>query len=117
MYRVIKRDNTITDFDISKISGAITKAFEALGKRFDSNEIDFLALKVTAAFGPKVKDELIAVEAIQDSAEQMLIQAGYADVAKAYILYRREREKARRCGQKVGLQKEATECTQKSRKK
>jgi len=95
MYRVIKRDGKISDFDITKISGAIAKAFEALGKPFDPNTIDFLALKVTAEFEPKVKDELIGVEAVQDSVEETLIQAGYADVAKAYILYRKEREKMR----------------------
>jgi len=95
MYKVIKRDGKIADFDITKISGAITKAFKALGKEFEPNTVDFLALKVTADFEPKIKDELIDMEAIQDSVEQVLIQAGYPDVAKAYILYRREREKAR----------------------
>ena len=95
MYKVLKRDNTVSEFDITKISGAIAKAFEAMGKVYDRNEIDFLALKVTADFDVKIKNELIAVEDIQDSAEQVLIHAGYADVAKAYILYRREREKAR----------------------
>lgn len=55
-----------------------------------------LALKVTADFEPKIKDELIAVEDIQDSVEEVLIKAGYSDVAKAYILYRRQREKLRR---------------------
>lgn len=57
--------------------------------------MDLLALKVTADFSSKVKDELVNVEDIQDSVESVLIQAGYADVAKAYILYRRQREKLR----------------------
>ena len=95
MYKVLKRDNTVTEFDITKISGAIAKAFDAMEKECDRNEIDFLALKVTADFDAKIKNDLIAVEDIQDSAEQVLIHAGYADVAKAYILYRREREKLR----------------------
>lgn len=95
MYKVLKRDNTVTEFDITKISGAIAKAFDAMEKDCDRNEIDFLALKVTADFDAKIKNDLIAVEDIQDSAEQVLIHAGYADVAKAYILYRREREKLR----------------------
>ncbi len=95
MYRVVKRDNKIAEFDITKISDAITKAFEALDKQFNPSTIDFLALKVTSDFEPKVKDGLIAVEDVQDSVEAVLIQAGYGDVAKAYILYRKQREKLR----------------------
>ena len=95
MYKVIKRDGSVAEFDIAKISGAIAKAFGALNKPCDPNDIDFIALKVTADFEDKIKDELISVEAIQDSAEQVLIQSGHSDVAKAYILYRREREKLR----------------------
>ncbi len=95
MYQVIKRNGSIAEFDISKISDAIRKAFEAQQKQYHPSIIDLLALKVTADFEPKVKDGKIAVEDIQDSAESVLIQAGYADVAKAYILYRRQREKLR----------------------
>ncbi len=95
MYQVIKRDGKIVDFDISKISAVITKAFEAQSMPIHPNVIDFLALKVTADFSPKIKDDLIAVESIQDSVESVLVQAGYADVAKAFILYRKQREKLR----------------------
>ncbi|MCQ2381581.1 MAG: ribonucleoside triphosphate reductase, partial [Acidaminococcaceae bacterium] len=73
----------------------MTKAFEALGKQFHPSVIDMLALRVTAAFEEKIKDNLIAVEDIQDCVEQVLSDAGYADVAKAYILYRKQREKVR----------------------
>ena len=95
MYRVIKRDNSVADFDITKISAAITKAFDAVEKQYNQSVIDFLALKVTADFESKIKDGLIAVEDIQDSVEEVLSLAGYADVAKAYILYRKQREKLR----------------------
>ena len=95
MYNVLKRDGKIVDFNLNKISEAITLAFEAQEKEFNQNIIDFLALKVTADFEPKIKDHHIAVEDIQDSVESVLVQAGYADVAKAYILYRRQREKLR----------------------
>ena len=95
MYQVMKRDGTITDFDIKKISAAITKAFDARQKQYHPSVIDFLALRVTADFEPKIKNDLIQVEDIQDSVESVLSQAGYADVAKAYILYRRQREKVR----------------------
>lgn len=95
MYSVVKRDGKIVGFELSKISAAITKAFEAQEKQYDPSVIDFMSLKVTADFEPKIKDGLISVEDIQDSVEAVLIKAGYADVAKAYILYRRQREKLR----------------------
>ena len=95
MYQVKKRDGKIVEFDIKKISDAITLAFESQNKQIHPQVIDFLALKVTADFDPKIKEGLIAVEDIQDSCEAVLVQAGYADVAKAYILYRRQREKIR----------------------
>ncbi len=95
MYQVTKRDGSVVSFGLDKIAKAIELAFNAQGKQFHPAVIDMLALKVTADFEPKIKDELIAVEDIQDSVESVLIQAGYADVAKAYILYRRQREKLR----------------------
>ena len=95
MYQVIKRDGGVADFDIKKISAAITKAFEARNKQYHPSVIDLLALKVTADFESKIKNDAIQVEDIQDSVESVLIQAGYDDVAKAYILYRKQREKIR----------------------
>ena len=95
MYKVMKRDGTIAEFDIAKISKAITKAFEAEKCEFHPTVIDLLALKVTSDFSPKIKDGIINVEDIQDSVERVLSQAGYTDIAKAYILYRKQREKVR----------------------
>ena len=93
MYKVIKRDGAITDFKIIKIGDAIEKAFVAQEKNYDRDIIDFLALKVTADYQDRITDDKISVEMIQDSVERVLVQAGYADVAKAYILYRKQREK------------------------
>ncbi len=95
MYHVLKRDGKVVDFDLSRISTAIKMAFEAVEKQYHPSIIDFLALKVTAEFEPKIKDGVIAVEDIQDSVEGVLIKAGYDDVAKAFILYRRQRAKLR----------------------
>ena len=95
MYQVTKRDGKIAGFDIVKISAAIKKAFDACDRQYNDNIIDFLALKVTSDFEPKIENGIVAVEDIQDSVETVLVQAGYADVAKAYILYRRQREKLR----------------------
>ena len=98
MYRVIKRDGKVVNFDLSKISRAIIQAFEACGKNYNQDVIDFLALKVTAEFSEKIEDDNVTVENIQDSVESVLIKAGYDDVAKAYILYRKQREKIRNLG-------------------
>ncbi|MBQ1690618.1 MAG: ribonucleoside triphosphate reductase, partial [Firmicutes bacterium] len=95
MYQVIKRDGKIVDFNIQKISEAITKAFDALKKEYHPSVIDLISLHVTSDFEKKIKDDRIAVEDIQDSVEKVLSESGYADVAKAYILYRRQREKVR----------------------
>ena len=95
MYQVVKRNGKAVPFDIGKISNAIEKAFVATEKDYTPNIIDFIALRVTADFEPKIKDGLVAVEDIQDSVESVLSKSGYTDVAKAYILYRRQREKLR----------------------
>ncbi len=95
MYNVVKRDGKLVGFDIQKISDAIKQAFEACQKEYNQDIIDFLALKVTADFADKIEDGKITVENIQDSVESVLIKAGYDDVSKAYIIYRRQREKIR----------------------
>lgn len=95
MYNVTKRNGDIVDFDIQRIARAIEKAFKATKREYNPNMIDFIALKVTSDFEEKVKNHLVSVEDIQDSVEHVLIEAGYADVAKSYILYRKQREKIR----------------------
>ena len=101
MYQVKKRNGQVIDFNLSKISNAITKAFEAKQKPYNQDIIDMLALKVTADFMDKVADGIISVEDIQDSVETVLIQAGYADVAKAYILYRKQHENVRKAKETI----------------
>ena len=95
MYRVEKRDGRVVDFDITRIAAAIKKAFDATNTEYNDSVIDFLALKVTAEFQPKIHDGVVAMEDIQDSVEAVLSRGGYENVAKAYILYRKQREKLR----------------------
>ena len=95
MYKVQKRDDKVVDFDLSKISAAIAKAFEASNTQYNKDIIELLALKVTADFEKKIVDDKIAVEDIQDSVESVLIATNYTEVAKSYILYRKQREKIR----------------------
>ena len=95
MYQVTKRDGSNVEFDITKIGAAMIKAFEAQSRQYHPSVINMLALQVSASFEPKIRNGLVSVEDIQDSVEQILSESGYADVAKAYILYRRQREKIR----------------------
>lgn len=95
MIQVIKRDGTKTDFMLSKINDAIMKAFTATEVEYNNDIVDLLALRVTADFQAKIRDGAVHVEDIQDSVEKVLGQAGYEEVAKAYILYRKQREKMR----------------------
>lgn len=96
MYKVLKRDGSIVLFDITKISKAIGKAFKSVSREADQVQLDMLALQVTARFDSKIKDNKISVEDIQDLVEAVLMEAGYVDVAKSYILYRKNHEKLRK---------------------
>ncbi len=95
MFQVKKRDGKLVEYDMSKISTAISKAFNARGVDYTADILNMLALRVSADFSKKIKDGIINVEDIQDSVEVVLIQAGYVDIAKSYILYRKQREKVR----------------------
>lgn len=95
MLDIIKRDGTVTQFQLSRISDAIVKAFNATQMQFTSEIIDMISLRVTADFQSKVHEGKVHIEDVQDSVERVLEQAGYTEVAKAYILYRKQREKMR----------------------
>lgn len=95
MFEVVKRDGEIAEFQLNKITEAIRKAFTANEKNYTQDMLEMLGLRVTADFQKKINNNKVTVEAIQDSVENVLIQCGYAEVAKAYILYRKQREKVR----------------------
>ena len=95
MYKVIKRDGSKVLFDISKITKAITKAFKSVDRNYEESQINLLALQVTARFDSKIKNDAITVENIQDCVEQTLMETGFTDVAKSYMLYRKNHEKMR----------------------
>ncbi|MGM9900188.1 MAG: ATP cone domain-containing protein, partial [Bacilli bacterium] len=107
MLSVKKRDGQIVDFNISKIENAMINAFEGVGRPYSKDIIELLALRVTANFGPKIVNDVISVEDIQDSVEVVLIQASYVDVAKAYILYRKKHENIRNISSTILDYKEA----------
>ncbi len=95
MFQVRKRDGQLVEYDMSKISTALSKAFNAKQVNYTADILNMLTLRVSADFGKKIKDNVVSVEDIQDSVEVVLIQAGYVEVAKSYILYRKQREKVR----------------------
>jgi len=95
MFQVKKRDGKIVDFDMSKITTALSKAFNAKQINYTADILNMLALRVSADFAKKIQNNIINVEDVQDSVEVVLIQAGYVEVAKSYILYRKQREKVR----------------------
>ena len=96
MLSVKKRDGAIQQFDVKKIEAAIEKAFAAEHKFSNPDIIEMLALRVTAEFGKKIRNDIIDIEDIQDAVEVVLIQAGYVDVAKCYILYRQKQAEIRK---------------------
>ena len=98
MLNVKKRDGNIVQFDLTKIKNAIEKAFIAEKKSYSEDILDMLALRTTATFNDKVKNNVVSVEDVQDAVEVVLIQGGYVEVAKSYILYRKQREKVRNIG-------------------
>ena len=96
MLKVVKRDGSIVAFDIKKIQAAMLKAFQSLNKDTNADIIELLSLRVTSLFDSKIQNQKIQVEDIQDCVEQTLSVSGYAEVAKAYILYRKQRENVRK---------------------
>lgn len=95
MFQVLKRDGTLTDFNVNKISRAVQKAFDACNRIYNDDMISMITLRVISDFESKISDDKISVEEIQDSAEKVLSQSGYTDVSKAYILYRKQHENIR----------------------
>lgn len=95
MFQVRKRDGALVSFEISNIGNAISKAFDATDVKYNDDILSLLNLRVTSDFQSQIKDDIIDVEDIQDSVEKVLEDAGYHKTAKAYILYRKQREKIR----------------------
>ncbi len=95
MLNIKKRDGSLVPFDLEKISNAIEKAFIAEHKAYTKDIIQILALRVSGDFSNKVVNDEINVEDIQDSVENVLVACGYADVAKSYMVYRRQHENIR----------------------
>ena len=89
MLTVTKRDGTKVPFDLGKIEAALEKAFMAEHQEITHDVLELLSLRVTADFNKKIKNDSVGVEDIQDSVEIVLVQAGYIEVARSYMDYRK----------------------------
>ena len=95
MLQIKKRDGRIEDFQLEKVGKAIEKAFMAEHKFYNEDIINMLSLRVTAQMNSKVLNNVVDIEDVQDAVEVVLIQAGYVDVARSYIFYRKARANIR----------------------
>src|SRR5438477_182160 len=93
---VLKRDGSLADFDRTRIEVAIQKACLATGKDVDQDFLSSITDQVIADLEVSFSEKAPPVEAIQDVVERTLAQAGLFEVAKAYILYRKEHEVLRK---------------------
>ena len=91
---ITKRDGRVVPFDLGKIADAIYKSFQATDAKLSFSQAREVAGRVAAALEEEGLDSP-TVEHVQDLAERMLIAGGYSEAAKAYILYRAERNRVR----------------------
>ena len=101
LQQIIKRDCSQVPFRKEKIIFAIFKAAGAVGGN-DFSLAEKLASQVLALAETKYPDGVADVEGIQDLVEKVLIEAGHAKTAKAYILYREKRRSARESNALIG---------------
>ncbi len=93
--KIKKRDGKIVDFQLSKIQQAIQKAFEATECAYNEDILQLLALRAVSKSQSQIKDNILEIELIQDKVEQSLEESGFTDVAKAYIIYRKQHQNIR----------------------
>ena len=86
--KIRKRNGELVEFIPGKIKSALEKAFVSQGKKIDEEELSKL---LTTLLSRLPNDEGLTVELVQDEAERVLMEYGWYDVAKAYILYREKR--------------------------
>ncbi len=92
---IIKRDGRTTEFHVEKIASAIEKAFQACAAMQDRSTADMIAAKVAKKLDEGAIEGTPTVEGVQDLVEETLIESGFVQTAKAYILYRAERNRVR----------------------
>lgn len=92
---ILKRDGRLVEYDVAKIENAIIKAMNAIGRNDLIGEAKDLSKKAEDLILIKFKDGVPMVEDIQDAVESILMENGYTDIAKEYIVYRAKRNRVR----------------------
>ncbi|MEG0460993.1 anaerobic ribonucleoside triphosphate reductase [Gordonibacter sp.] len=92
---IIKRDGRTAEFRVDKIAEAVEKAFQACGAMQDRAAAEDIAQKVMGKLDGGAIEGVPTVEGVQDLVEETLIESGFVQTAKSYILYRAERNRAR----------------------
>ncbi len=92
---IIKRDGRTAEFHQEKIASAVEKAFSACAAMQDRSVADDIAAKVVAKIDAGAIEGTPTVEGVQDLVEETLIESGFVQTAKSYILYRAERNRVR----------------------
>lgn len=92
--KIRKRDGREVPFNIEKIANAIVKASNSVGEK-NYGEAFEIAEKTVEYIEKNNVDNIPTVEQIQDAVEKVLIENGWVEIAKAYILYRAERTRLR----------------------
>jgi ribonucleoside-triphosphate reductase len=90
-----KRDGKIVDFEIDKIQKAIQKAFDATESAYNQDILQLLSLRAVSKSQSQIKDHVIDIEILQDNVEEVLEESGFTEVAKAYIIYRKQHQNLR----------------------
>lgn len=92
---IIKRDGRTAEFNSEKIAEAVEKAFQACGAMQDRTAAEEIAQKVVEKLEAGAIEGTPTVEGVQDIVEETLIESGFVQTAKSYILYRAERSRTR----------------------
>ncbi len=92
---IIKRDGRTAEFRVDKIAEAVEKAFQACGAMQGRASAEDIAQKVMDKLDSGAIEGAPTVEGVQDLVEETLIESGFVQTAKSYILYRAERNRAR----------------------
>ena len=103
--KVIKRTGEVVDFTDERIRNAIQKAVRAVGETIELSKVDALVSDITAEIENRFIDFYPNVENIQDIVEKHLVKSGLYEIAKAYILYRSQRQKEREAKKKEAIEK------------
>ena len=105
--KVQKRTGQIVDFDLEKIGNAIKKAFDSKQVEYDPAIVESVDKSISLTY----TNVPVSVETIQDYVERVLMQFGYYDIAKTFILYREQRKSTRFVKERIDYMNQYSQST------